>query len=289
MMMIRTPALKKKTPIGCTTLNIELQERDLKILTEIAKSPACNRSYLTFSFFDGHYEAAKKRLQLLSRAGLVQNNDRSVTGRSILRITNRGLEAIDCSHTQPGFPQIPKWMHRHELMLSDVCARLQLAAAQAGLDFEFSTDSAAFDFTVQCDEHLRLEKVRPDAFAVVRTIESGLCQYFFIETDRSTETQGHLIHLARQYREHQRSGDFAERMGNPYEPKKAPFRVLLVVKSEQRMRRTVASLNEYADIRTLFWITTLERFLKDPLAPIWQCPIDFSESTPPVSPRSLFS
>lgn len=269
---------------------ISIQPRDVEILSEIAESPACSRNHIALALFDGRYEAAKKRVQQLAKAGLVANNDRSLKGRSILRITQEGLEIVgslqsfDHSKTQPISPR----MHQHEKMLADVRFALKGAAKQAGFDICFRTAPEETSFSVFCADHGREETVRPDALAELHRETDGYRHTFFLEIDRSTETQGHLIHLGNQYRSLKKSRRFIGEANHPYDRTKVSFRVLLIVRSRQRMTNSGANFCRFAGINTLVWITTIDEFLQDPFGAIWQCPVDFKDSGPPLPARPLF-
>jgi len=263
-----------------------MQSRDFEILSEIFESPACTRTRIAAKLFDGRYEAAKKRLQQLHRAGLIENNDNSLTGRSILRPTRAALEILGA---QPRMMErVSSRMQKHELMLGDVISALRLAAERQGL-FSATTIGDDAGFSVGCWEHSRDETVIPDAFFTLQNPFPDSAQhFFFVEADRSTETQGHLVHLANQYRAYQRSGEFGEKRGHTYDRRRAPFRVLLVVKTRERLLRTGHSLRFFAQIGTLVWIATLADVLNDPFGAIWFCPLDFEGSSPLRAARTLF-
>src|SRR4051812_13285399 len=101
---------------------IQLQERDFQILRAIAESPACSRANLAAAFFNGSYEAAKKRVQQLANAGLVQNEGTGGLGKTILRLTRAGTDTLTVSVKESVFvrldPVSPR-MQRHERMLAD--------------------------------------------------------------------------------------------------------------------------------------------------------------------------
>lgn len=262
---------------------LNLQPRDIEILGEIAASPACSRQHVARAFFSGSYDAAKKRLQQLALAGLIENNDASSTGRSILRIRSEGRRLIGSSTPQDS---ISRRLHAHEKMLADVRAAFKATANSASHEVEFSTDPEQIGFSVSCNRHVEIESIRPDGFL---TLDSGkdALQYFFLEIDRSTETQGHLAHLATQYREFQKSGNFSKRFGNLLFVR-VGFRVLLVVPSRERLLQTGRNLRKSASIGTLIWLATINDVLENPFGSIWLCPLDFDNSPVPSAFRSLF-
>lgn len=266
--------------------NVVLQQRDLAILTEIGHSPACSRTHIADRFFNGSAEASKKRLQLLIQADLISRNDKSALGRSVLRITKNGAALIarrglaDSYRTQP----VSRHMLRHELLLADCLSCITRSAEAKNWFTEVSVDENQISFELDCPTHNRRESVTPDAFV---TIYGEQTEHFFLEIDRSTETQAHLVHLAEQYRSFHRSGAFR--------PGPAPecdtrhrMRVLFVMMSRKRLERTAALVHRFTGVRTLIWFCLAEDFVADPIDANWRCPIDFSESSPCPSLRLLF-
>lgn len=253
--------------------SIAIQKRDLLILHEIAESPACLRRHIAAAFFEGRYEAAKKRLQALAKAGYVENADTSKTGRSIVCLTAKGRETLreegfeiaDAAASTP-----PERFRLHEMMLADCRAALLSLAQRHDYDIEFTHGPDAA-FAVDCNEHHRIESVRPDGFARIECRTSASSANFFLELDRGTETLGHLLHLAEQYDTYRRSGDFKTRISSRGGP---GFRVLLVVASRKRLHNVAEALSKKTKIRTLVWLSTFEDFKRSPAGTIWQCPAD---------------
>jgi hypothetical protein len=268
---------------------IRLQDRDFQILRAIAESPACSRVNLADMFFNGSYEAAKKRTAQLARAGLVQNEDVDGLGKTILRLTQKGVEILTATAKGPSFVRtdpVSRRMRRHERMLADCQFAFGKAAQETNCISDFWMNPMNAAFSVRCADHAVTETVRPDAFCSFQLNEART--FFFFEIDRSTETQGHLIHLAKQYKAFWQSGEFPARFGNSYEPKRTTFRVLLILNSRRRLENTLNNLRLHARVETLFWLTTFEDFARDPFGLIWICPADLSHSPHQRPKRTLF-
>jgi hypothetical protein len=276
------------------TVSLRLQERDFQILRAIAESPACSRANLAALFFNGSYEATKKRVKQLALSGFIQNEGRGGLGKTILCLTQKGAELLSLNLKTPGFVRtesVSQRMQAHERMLADCqFAFIDNANRENNCFMEFWTNPGDAAFSVRCADHSVMETVRPDAFCFFQPVGESRKQFFFFEIDRSTETQGHLIHLAKQYKAFWESGDFAVRFGNPYEPRQTSFRVLLILVSQRRLENTLVNLRRQAGIKTLFWLTTFEFFVRDPFGPIWTCPADSSSSSSaaPHEKRTLF-
>jgi hypothetical protein len=265
--------------------HVVLQERDLAVLIEVARSPACTRDQIAARFFEGSYEAAKKRIQALSKAGLIQNNDKSLLGRTVVRLTKAGAKVMSGHGFGRGVTrQVSSHMLRHEILLSKCLAAFRNAAEQKEWLMEIETEEAAVMFAVQCVGHSREERVTPDALVALYSSRSD---YFFVELDRGTETQNHLVHLASQYRSLSRLGDFHWR-GRRETSEGTCMRVLFVMTSRERLKRTARLLHSNCAIRTLVWLCHVDEFLKDPFGAEWSCPADFQNSSNhPISRRLL--
>jgi len=87
--------------------------------------------------------------------------------------------------------------------------------------------------------------VRPDGFIRIREhqADAELFEHtFFLEVDRSTETQDTLVTRAGCYLNYYQSGDFAVKNGAPQSAyKDYPFRVLMVFKTTERRNNTQRS------------------------------------------------
>src|SRR5262249_9607093 len=151
----------------------------------------------------------------------------------------------------------------HELAVLDVKAAFcQALKLHPHLSIpNFSTWPKLHEFRVPF-RNRRRESVRPDGFfQVIERTSSGPQQHsFFLEVDRSTESQQILTAKATDYRDYYRSGGFARRNGAPRsEFKKFPFRVLLVCVSQERLKNTAESLlSGNPSIRTQVHLSTLD-------------------------------
>jgi hypothetical protein len=168
---------------------------------------------------------------------------------------------------------------RHELEVMSVKAALTTAIrGRENYDLsEFMTWPALCSFTAH-DQRDQLVTVKPDGFIRI-TETSGDDKYehaFFLEVDRSTETQDVLLSKVYAYLAYYRSGKFAERVGLDREQyKEAPFRVLLVCKSSARRDNTAARLLAgNPPISTFAVLTTFAEAKDDPLGRIWVQPKD---------------
>jgi hypothetical protein len=125
--------------------------------------------------------------------------------------------------------------------------------------------------------------VKPDGFLRIREQDAACDLYehtFFLELDRSTESQQTLLTKACCYIDYYRSGGLAERFGHRREEfKDFLFRLLTVFKWAERRNNTAdALLSLTAPILTQVWLTTLSEAVADPLGSIWVRPVDYRQA-----------
>ena len=261
---------------------LAIQQRDLAILTEIECSPACSRKHLADTFFNGSIEAAKKRLQRLTNAGLISRNDGSPLGRTVVRLTKAGASLI-ARRGSPSHNVVRPIGHRflqHELLLTRCLSAFRRCLEARGRLAETVTSEDKVTFETHCSVHSRDERVTADAATTVLGVEP---EYFFFEIDRSTESQTHLVHLAQQYRSYYKS-----RPRSGPDGERCRMRVLLIMTSRERLNRTATLLHEFSGIRTLVWLCLAEDFISDPVKANWRCPVDFAQSSESPTLRELF-
>lgn len=235
--------------------------------------------------FEGRLEAAKKRLRKLKVAGFISERPRRVSEPAVCYISRRGLLLLEERGVLAEYPvfDLPALVRRvyvsdltvrHELAVMDIkAAFFRAARARSGIEvgrcctwprlLEFEATPPGSSATM----------VRPDGFAVIRerqpdgtTAEHSL----FLEADMSSESLDTLVHRARCYFHHYRSGEFAVRNGvNRYDFKKRPFRVLFVVRTKQRQANLISRLSHgVSPIRTFAPVVTFEDIALDPFASI---------------------
>lgn len=242
-------------------------------------------------FFEGREESAKKRLQKLKAAGYVAERPRRPFEPAVLHLTKKGLLLLSEHGVLAEYPafSLPALEKRakvsaitmpHELAVMDVKAAVCSAVTRSGRMniAEFTTWPILNQFQALGAAQ------KPDGFLRVRESGAGgdLFEHcFFLEVDRSTETQEALAGKAARYREHYHSGGFAERMGGRREQaERYPFRVLFVLATEERRNNAAETLLRLSPpVLTQVWLTTLADVVADPLGSVWVTPADYREAT----------
>ncbi len=257
------------------------------------ESRIMSAAHIAAIYFQGRKEAAKKRLQTLKALNLVQERPRSVNEPSVLFLTRKGFTLLSDQKLLSSYPKLSAVAFekradvspltiKHELQVMDVKAAFfsRLAHLEKFSIVEFSTWPRLHEFRAQRSaSNIQEALVKPDGFIRIheRNDHGGLFEYtFFLEVDRSTETQETLVNRATCYLDYYKSGGFALSNGAARSNyKDFPFRVLLVLKSHERKNNTARRLLENnPPIRTLAYLTTLEEVQTDPIGSIWIRPAD---------------
>jgi hypothetical protein len=243
-------------------------------------------------YFDGHHEAAKKRLQRLKSARLLAERPRRPYEPSVLSLAKRGFERLTEEGQLVDSPDLSWQQVRQRCSVSDLTLRHELAVMDVKAAFvpavrrlpgcevtEFSTRPVHYQFEA-CNRDGRSVLVKPDGFIRVResTTKSAFRErLFFLEVDRSTEAQDVLTERASCYRDYYRSGNFARHLlGEGARGEDAAFRVLFVFKTAGRMINFAERVSRlHPPILRQAWLTTFGECLRDPTGKIWMRPQDY--------------
>jgi Replication-relaxation len=278
--------------------SINLQNRDIVLLRGLFECRVMTNDHATALYFDGKSEAAKKRLQKIKAAGLISERPRRAFEPSVLFLTRKGLVLIQKQGILTQYPtfdlpvlerraRVSDLTIRHELEVMDVKTAFQTAAKTipSFTITEFSTWPLLNEFRVYRSGNNGTEVlVKPDGFISIHEKETGTKGFahdFFLEVDRSTETQDVLIARASCYYDYYKSGKFAVRNGAPRDDYKLfPFRVLIVFKTAERRNNTAERLlQKNLPILKQVCLSTLEEVTRDPLGAIWINPAAYREAT----------
>jgi len=279
-------------------LSVNFQDRDLVILRGLFESRIMTSAHVAALYFGGRKEAAKKRLQKLKTAGLIGERTRRVYEPSVLYLTQKALAFLRAQGVLSEYPQLGPFslekrarvsnitIH-HELEIMDVKTAFHAAISKKA-NFtiaEFSTWPLLYQFEAYRPGYNVAEvTVKPDGFIRIHEKESdgGLSEHtYFLEVDRSSETQDTLVARAGSYLDYYKSGGFAERNGAPRSAyKDYPFRVLMIFRNAERRNNTAERLlQSNPPILTQACLTTIEEVKTDPLGAIWICPTDYRYAT----------
>lgn len=247
-------------------------------------------------YFEGKSEATKKRMQKLKAAGLLAERPRRASEPSVLHLSSDALALLRERGLLADYPaltrtamvkrtQVSGLTLLHELEILSIKSAMVPAVnalARFGVS-EFSTWPLLNEFKVSrrvIDPNKSGEiTIKPDGFIRIQESEpdGSLSEHtFYLEHDRSTESQQVLATKARAYLEHYRSGGLAAKHGRPRsEFREFPFRVLMVLQTAERRDNTIAVLlaNKPPTL-TQVWLTTFEDVKSNPLGAIWIRPKD---------------
>jgi hypothetical protein len=277
--------------------SISLQERDIALLKNLFECRVMTTDHATELFFDGRSEAAKKRLQKIKAAGLIGERPRRAFEPSILFLTRKGLDALHKHGILAQYPAFDLPALERRARVSNLTIQHELAVMDVKMAFhsaitttpsftiaEFSTWPLLNEFKAYRSGHNGAEiLVKPDGFISIHEKEAGtkgFAHEFFLEVDRSTETQDVLITRAGCYFDYYKSGGFAAHNGAARSAyKEYPFRVLFVFKNAER-RNNMAErlLQNNPPILTQVVLSTFDEVLTNPLGAIWTCARDYRDA-----------
>jgi hypothetical protein len=247
-------------------------------------------------YFDGRSEAAKKRVQKLKSTGLISERPRRVRDPSILSLSRSGNQILQSRGLLSRYPdltatavdkraRVSEITLRHELDVMDVKAAV-VSAVRKTDQFnitELSTWPRLSEFRASQPDGA-VVTVKPDGFIrIAETADAGehYEHTFFLEVDRSTETQQTVALKAACYRDYYRRGGLAVRSGRPRsEYESFPFRVLMVFRNAERRNNAAERLLLlHPPILSQVWLTTFAEATTDPLGIIWMRPFDYRGAT----------
>lgn len=276
----------KKSP----AVSFALQPRDLELLRGLFESRVMTLAHAAALHFGGSKEAAKKRLQTLKSARLVDERIRRVNEPAVLYLGKRGLEVLRDEGVLAEYPafDFPVLMKRsrvsaltirHELSVMDVKAAFHasLRSSRGRSVAEFSTWPRLHEFEAD-------QLVRPDGFVRIHESETdgSLSEHtFFLEVDRSSETLDTLVSRAQAYASYYKTGGFAASQGAPRSAyREYPFRLLIVLKTAERRNNVIeALLQGIPPVLTLAYLSTIDAVRANPLGAVWCRPVDYRDAT----------
>jgi len=280
---------------GMPVPSFSLQPRDIDVLTALFESRVMTAKHIAALHFTGSYEAAKQRLRKLKSAGLISELLRKSTDPAVLSLTAKALSLLKERGVLAKYPKLDSVsLHKrqrvseltlkHELEVMDVKSALYSAITRTD-SFkieEFSTWPILNQFTAFRNGNVAKEVlVKPDGFMQVEE-DGGKSEWFyFLEVDRSTETQDTLVARADCYRDFFKSGGFAARRNaSRSEYQDYPFYVLMIFQNAERRNNTAERLLQQArPIRRLTLLSTFKEVIANPLGAIWIRPSDYDAAT----------
>jgi hypothetical protein len=276
---------------------LKLQDRDLELLRCLFESRIMTAGHIAVLFFNNSREAAKKRLQKLKAAGLIGERKRKAYEPAVLSLAPKAFavlreQGVLTEYPQLGTAALDKRIRvspltiQHELEVMDVKTAFHSVIKKTS-EFsiaEFSTWPLLHQFEAFRSGYGGTEVlVKPDGFIRIHETQNDekFEHTFFLELDRSSQTQDTLVARASAYVDFYKSGGFAIRNGAARSAfKDYPFRVLFIFKNAER-RNNMAErlLQNNPPIFTQVILSTFDEVIGNPLGAIWTCPRDYREAT----------
>lgn len=238
---------------------LALQPRDLELLRTAHEYRLISTpQYLTLFSFESR-DGIYRRLQRLFHHGYLDRLGTNPNAPLVYALGRRGAEVLEL----PAPRQVGERYVAHQLMIGDLRLAMTLAARAGGLGLTWRTLRP--DLPVRSDGALSLRfPSLPDGRNTA---------HFFIEADRSTMTRERFVDKLRAYAAWQDRGGHTEALGI------RRFRVLIVTRSEERLRSLIAATTECGElgpVLPMYWFSSEPRYrdITLVLAKIWTTAAD---------------
>jgi hypothetical protein len=281
-----------------TSTACQLTSRDIGVLLDLFECRVMTQRHMTSLHFSGHGEAAKRRIRRLKIAGYLRHRPRRVTEPAVYFLTHKAFNILRKLEKLAAYPKLswPVFEKRiyvspltlqHELGVITIKAAILADAKRAGAEIgEFSTWPAMHQFRIGLLPNRAFSAkdsvVKPDAYLRLkpRNDSTSRQDIFFIELDRSTESQPLLVAKSNLYSDYYRSGGYAHMLGQSRASfKKHPFRVLWIFRNIERRDNFAAALfHSRPAALSQAWLTTFDEVIRNPFGPIWIRPKDYLEA-----------
>jgi hypothetical protein len=284
--------------MSAENLPIKIQPRDLEILRSLLESRIMTPGHIAILHFENRPDAAKKRLYKLKAAGFIAERRRHVNEPSVLYLTGKAFKILNEQGILEHYPKLSQVSLEKRAKVSEITLRHELAVVDVKAAFhsnvrnnpkfaveEFTTWPLLNEFQAFRPGYGGSEVlVRPDGFIRIHEGEpdGGVSEHvFYLEVDRSTETQDTLATRAGCYLNFYKSGGFAVKCGaSRSEFREYPFRVLFVLKNAERRNNTAERLlQSIPPVLTQVCLSTMDEVKANPLGAIWIRPLDYREAT----------
>lgn len=263
----------------------------VSILLTLFESRSVTLAHVVDLHFSGRFEAAKMALRRLKDAGHAASRP-GPKGAHVFSITLAGIDALSARGALEPYPPLTRRQQAkrasgsdrtllHELSVLDVKAAFSRSLGRSLSEFGTWPELFRFEAALPGEP---LRYVQPDGFMRLRS--AGRHDSCFLEVDRSTESLGVFVRRLRRYAVFHRAGGFAERCGGGrHEVAAYPFRVLVVLESEERRNNLAEALaRAFPPVLTLVWLAIKGEVLADPLSACWVCPVDYRDAVAAMPP-----
>jgi len=254
---------------GNRKLRVVLQERDKRMLSDLATLRMIDRNQAKLIGGFTSLSRANARLTALLRAGYLE---RSYFGtikggqKSLYALSKRGAAEVGAPHRKlkraPGQVIGADGFTPHQLRITNILVALGYMPASVEAKFV-----RWITFTEPIAPAI---PIIPDAY--VELLASNRLVPLFIEVDLGTESLKILEQKAKSYLQLAVSGEFQKRFGH------SQFRVLVATASEswlQNIRAIIAKLTD-----KIFWFATFSSISREGIwAPVWQRPTGDQKQT----------
>lgn len=241
---------------------IILQDRDRRLLSELAVMRIVDREQAKIVAGFGSTTRANTRLLALTRAGFLRRFFLGTVGgarKALYAMSPMGAALVGVPHRGPRRGQ-------DQILAADLFAMHQLAINELYclVKFgQFPADNVRFARWASFHEPIAGTALIPDGYVEITT--PGKMLPMFVEVDLGTESRSVWQRKVQAYLTYAVSGKFAAQFGHPQ------FRTLVAANSERRLSSLRVATATVSD--KIFWFTTFASIKSTGFwSPIWQRP-----------------
>ncbi len=248
---------------------IVLQERDRRLLGELAVMRVADREQIKLAARFGSTSRANARLLALTRSGLLRRFFLGTVGgarKALYAVSSKGAALVSAPVRGPrrGRDQtlVADVFVSHQLEINNVYCTLKHTA--------IPVPDVSFVRWQGFHEPFQATTLIPDGYAELSTPSKPLAM--FLEVDLGNESRAVWQKKVSEYLRYAVSGNFQRQFAHPQ------FRVLVLANSERRLASLRGATAKITD--KIFWFATLSS-LSDPgfWSPIWQRAISDQRTT----------
>jgi len=262
---------------------VNIQDRDLEIIKEVAKDRFLTARQIQALFFNS-YSAAQRRLQKLWNKGYLKREYAPVkfgssealycpTKKGIDLLIQRSIIVPDEINWKSKYNRVKPEKKQHEIDANEFKVVLTIAVRENNYaELLFCERGSSFwDYVKDPDPDPKDKReyipIRPDRFIGLKI--NGLSNYFFLEIDRGTMRLKECARKLGGLREYYFSGGFFKKYGQPgYKKEHYSYRVLITAPTEERRNNLVEKAIEQGSLE-MCWFGLFSEVIQDPLGKVW--------------------
>ncbi len=262
---------------------VNVQDRDLKVIKEVAKDRFLTARQIQALFFSS-YSAVQRRLQKLWNKGYLKREYAPVkfgSSEALYCPTKKGMDLLversvinsDEIKWKSKYNRVKPEKKQHEIDVNEFKVALAVGVRENNnVELLFcEKDSSYWDYVKDPEPDPKDKReyipIRPDRFIGLKI--NGLSNYYFLEVDRGSAALKECARKLRGLREYYFSGRFFKKYGQPgYRKEDYSYRVLITAPTEERRNNLIEKVIEQGSLE-MCWFGLFSEVIENPLGKVW--------------------